>query len=71
MLNIGKHPTAPEGEPTLEAHLLDYQGDLYGKHLRIEWIAFLRGERKFESLEALKAQIALDAQQARALLLEK
>lgn len=69
-LNIGKHPTAPEGEPTLEAHLLDFNGDVYGKHMRLELVKFLRGEVKFESLDALKAQIAQDALDARAALAE-
>lgn len=67
-LNIGRHPTAPEGVPTLEAHLLDCDGELYGKHMRLELVSFLRGEQKFESLEALKMQIAQDAQNARAYL---
>lgn len=69
-LNIGKHPTAPEGEPTLEAYLLDFAGDVYGKHMRLELVKFLRGEVKFESLDALKAQIAQDALDARAALSE-
>lgn len=65
-LNIGRHPTAPEGEATLEAHLLGTKGDFYGKHMRLELIEFLRGEQKFESLDALRAQIACDVQNTKA-----
>jgi riboflavin kinase / FMN adenylyltransferase len=64
--NIGVKPTvggAPE--PLLEAHLFDYAGDLYGKTLEVDLIAFLRPEQKFESFDALKAQIQNDAQAAR------
>lgn len=70
-LNIGRHPTAPEGAPTLEAHLLDCHQELYGKHMRLELVAFLRGEQKFDSLDALKAQITRDAQNARARLAQE
>ncbi len=59
-VNIGKRPTVGGEDILLEAHLLDFSGDLYGKHLAIELIAFLRGEQKFPSLDALKAQIERD-----------
>lgn len=65
MLNQGKHPTVPEGKPTIEAHLLDYDGDLYGKRLRVEYLHFLRPERAFESLEALREQLAQDLEATR------
>lgn len=64
-LNIGRHPTVPEGAPTLEAHLLDCNRELYGKPMRLELVEFLRGERRFESLDALKAQVATDIRHAR------
>lgn len=60
VLNIGTHPTAPEGAPSIEAHLIDFAGDLYGKHLRAELWHHKRTERRFESLEALKTQVAED-----------
>lgn len=65
MVNIGSHPTAPEGMPTIEANLLDFTGDLYDKRAEIELVAFLRPEQRFPSLEALRAQLALDRQHTR------
>lgn len=66
ILNQGRHPTAPEGLPTVEAFLLDYTGpSLYGKRLHLTYQQFLRPERKFASLEALKAQLLQDQQSAR------
>jgi riboflavin kinase/FMN adenylyltransferase len=61
-LNIGFHPTLATSGPQLrvEAHLLDFTGDLYGQELEIEIGEKLRDERKFDSLEELKAQIARD-----------
>lgn len=67
--NIGVKPTVGGASaPLLEAHLFDYAGDLYGKTIEVALIAFLRPERKFESFEALKAQIEKDAADARAAL---
>lgn len=67
--NLGLRPTfAGLTEPRLEVHLFDYAGDLYGRRLRVALIEFLRPEQKFEGLEALKAQIARDADAARRLL---
>lgn len=64
--NIGVRPTIrEEGELTIETHLLDFQGDLYGKTVEVQFLRFLRGERKFSSLEELKAQIARDIQETR------
>ena len=51
--------------PLLEVHLLDFDDDLYGEDLEVTFRRFLRPEQKFPSLEALKAQIALDAATAR------
>ena len=65
MVNIGSHPTAPEGAPTIEANLLDFSGDLYGVQAEIELVEFLRPERRFPSLDALKAQLALDREHTR------
>ena len=62
MLNQGLHPTAPEGKPTIEAHIVGYDGDLYGKAVRVEYLRFLRAERRFTSLDALTEQLARDRQ---------
>jgi riboflavin kinase / FMN adenylyltransferase len=66
--NIGMRPTFDGLRRTVEAHLLDWSGDLYGQSLRLEFNARLRGEQKFGSIEDLIAQISRDAAQARALL---
>jgi len=66
--NYGRRPTFDETTPLLEVHLFDFADDLYGQHLRVQMVAHLRPERKFDGLEALKAQIAADAEQARRLL---
>ncbi len=67
--SLGTNPTFGTGAPlTLEAHLLDYSGDLYGKQVRVGFVAWLRGEERFDSAEALVAQIRADIAQARAAL---
>ena len=67
--NIGIRPTI-EGEQQviLEVHLFDFDRDVYGELIEVEFVSHLRDERKFESFEALKAQIDRDAQQAREIL---
>ena len=67
IINIGKHPTAPEGAPTVEAHLIGYAGDLYGREISVRLVKFLRGEVKFPSLDALKEQLSRDMEAACAL----
>lgn len=66
--NIGYRPTVegvrPE-TPRIEVHLLDFEGDLYGEHVELEFEKHLRPERKFDGLPALQAQIGLDVQEAR------
>lgn len=66
--NFGIRPMYQTPVPLMEAHLFDFDGDLYGKHLSVELIAYLRQEAKFENLDALIAQIATDAQKARKIL---
>jgi len=65
--NIGVRPTFGENEKlSVETYILDYEGDLYGKYVRIEFFQFLRDEKKFESTEDLSTQIAKDIQDTRA-----
>ncbi len=67
--NIGRRPTVASGtESRVEAHLFDFAEDLYGRHVSVALHAFLRDERRFDGLDALKAQIAIDAAQARDVL---
>ena len=66
--NFGIRPMYQIDVPLMEAHLFDFDGDLYGKHLAVELIAYIRPEAKFASLDALIAQIGADAQTARKIL---
>ncbi len=66
--NFGTRPTFGGTDLRLEVHLFDFDGDLYGRHLRVALIDHLRPEHKFPGLDALKAQIAEDAKQAREIL---
>jgi riboflavin kinase / FMN adenylyltransferase len=66
--NIGLRPTVGGLVPRLEAHLFDVEVDLYGRHLRVALVDFIRPERKFAGLDQLKAQIGEDAARARAML---
>jgi riboflavin kinase/FMN adenylyltransferase len=63
--SIGTRPTVGGREPWLEVHVFDFAGDLYGREIAVECVQFLRPELKFESLEAMVAQIERDAAQAR------
>jgi riboflavin kinase / FMN adenylyltransferase len=69
-LSLGRRPTFyPEGGPRLlEAYLLDFDGDLYGEHARVRFVSRLRGEERFESTEALVAQMNRDVEAARVAL---
>lgn len=67
--NIGRRPTINDGqESRLEVHLLGFAGDLYGQSLSVALHTLLRAERRFDGLDALKAQIARDSEQAAAYL---
>jgi riboflavin kinase/FMN adenylyltransferase len=66
--SFGTRPTVGGGEPLLEAHLFDFDGDLYGRRIEIEFVARLRDEETFPDLPALVAQMQRDAVQARTLL---
>ena len=69
--NIGIRPTFDgQGQvPHLEAHLLDFSGDLYGQTISLDFIESLRGEKRFENIQALVQQINLDIQQTREIVL--
>ncbi len=64
--SVGVRPTVDDsGRPTLEVHLFDWSADCYGAHLRVHFLRKQRDEEKYDSLDALSAQIALDVQDAR------
>jgi len=63
--NLGIRPTFDPPKELLEPHFFDFAGDLYGQTIEVALIAFLRGEAKFDDLEALKAQMARDCEEAR------
>lgn len=67
-LNIGIRPTFDSGERSVELHILDFEGDLYGGNLTVHLLRRIRGERKFESVGALVEQIGRDLALARSLL---
>jgi riboflavin kinase/FMN adenylyltransferase len=66
--NFGIRPMFATDVPLLETYLFDFDGDLYGKHMAVELIAYLRPEAKLDGLDALKVQIAKDSDAARAAL---
>lgn len=68
--SFGTRPTVGGREPLLEAHLFDFEGDLYGRHLSVEFVARLRDEEKFPDLPTLVAQMDRDAAEARHLLMQ-
>ena len=69
-INIGRRPTFYEHAEVslLEAHLIDFEGDLYGEEMSIEFIEFLRSERKFSGIEELASQLTDDVAEARRVL---
>jgi riboflavin kinase/FMN adenylyltransferase len=66
--NIGIRPTFGEGGKTVETHLLNYKGDLYGKDMKLEFVQKLRDEQRFPSSEELKVQIEKDVREVEAIL---
>ncbi len=64
ILNIGDRPTVDGKKKTIEAHLIDFEGDIYGQDLPIYFKEFLREEERFESLNALKNQLLVDRERA-------
>lgn len=63
--NIGQRPTFDGQNITVEAHLLDFERDIYGEILAVEFVEYLRGEMKFDGIESLIAQIGRDVEQGR------
>ena len=66
--NLGTRPQVNGVETLLEAHVFDFAGDLYGRELAVEFVARLRGEAKFASLEAMTEQMHRDGADARRIL---
>lgn len=66
--NIGTKPTFGENSQTLEVHIFDFDKDIYGKNVEIEFIEYIRDERKFDNIEQLQAQIAEDCIKGRGIL---
>ena len=66
--NIGRRPTFDEGHISIETYLLDFEGDIYGERMDLEILERVRGEVKFESVDALKEQIAKDVESARGMV---
>jgi riboflavin kinase/FMN adenylyltransferase len=64
-MNIGNRPTVNGINISVEVHLLDWSGDLYGKKLSVQLEKFIRPEQKFPSLEELKSQILQDCLEAK------
>ena len=71
VMNVGCRPTVDGQQPTIEIHLLDWCGDLYGQTLSASLVEFLRPEQKFADLDALKTQIQADCDVARRVLNEQ
>ena len=69
--NIGFRPTVDGGRSLLEAHLFDFDGDLYGRHLHVDFLQRLRGERRFPSVDELRRQISHDCANARSWFLSE
>jgi riboflavin kinase/FMN adenylyltransferase len=66
--SLGVRPTVDGTEPLLEAHLFDFEDDLYGRRIEVEFVRKLRDEVKFSDLDAMVRQIEHDAREARAIL---
>ncbi len=65
---LGTRPTYDNGMPVLEVFLFDFDGDLYGRDIEVEFVDFIRADRKFDTSEALIAQMQADCARARDIL---
>ena len=63
--NVGMRPTVNSSLLCAETHIFDFEGDLYGKYITVEFLEFIRPEQKFDSIEALEAQIKKDIKYVR------
>jgi riboflavin kinase/FMN adenylyltransferase len=70
VVSLGTRPTVDGTDMLLEVHVFDFVGDLYGREIEVEFVAKLRDEVKFDSLDALMRQMKIDAAQARNLLVK-
>ena len=70
VINIGNNPTFDADKITLESHLLDFDGDLYGQNIRVEFVEKIRDDKKFSGIDELKEQIFSDIEVARNILRE-
>lgn len=66
--NLGRRPTIGDDKVLLEVHIFDFAGDLYARLMRVAFVDFLRGEKKFDGLDALQSQIDADCKRAREIL---
>ena len=71
MTNIGIRPTFNDKRRTVEVYIVDYQGDLYGREIEVEFVERLRGEEKFAGVAELKKQMAEDVKRGLAILSAK
>lgn len=69
--SLGRRPTVGGRAWVLEVHLFDYDDDLYGRHLNVEFVEFIRPEEKFDDLEGMKRQMEKDAERAKDILVER
>jgi riboflavin kinase/FMN adenylyltransferase len=68
MMNIGHRPTFEPGRLSVEVHMIDFEGDLYGERLDVDFVERLRTEQRFASIDALRSQLELDRQVTRSIL---
>jgi riboflavin kinase/FMN adenylyltransferase len=68
MMNIGRRPTFDGMDVTVEVHLFDFEGDLYGERLAVQFLRRLRDEQKFDSADALAMQLSEDEQHCRTIV---
>lgn len=66
--NFGRTPTTGLRDPLLETHIFDFNGNIYGKRLEVQLVAYLRPEKRFDSLDLMVAQMHIDSAEARAIL---
>ncbi len=69
--SFGTRPTVDDGAPLLEVPLLDFDGDLYAREMEVEFIERIRDEQRFDSLDALVAEMNRDKERARAILADR